>query len=45
MTESITPFSIDIPDEQLDDLHRRLDSTRLGTALPGDGWDTGVPQA
>ena len=45
MTESITPFSIDVADEQLDDLHRRLDTTRLGTALPGDDWDTGVPHA
>ena len=45
MTESITPFSIDVSAEQLDDLHRRLDMTRLGTVLPGDGWDTGVPRA
>ncbi|MEV6097489.1 epoxide hydrolase family protein [Nocardia sp. NPDC051981] len=43
MSEQITPFRIDIPAEQLDDLRRRLDAARLPAPLPGDDWDTGVP--
>ena len=43
MSEEITPFRIDIPQEQLDDLRDRLDRTRWPAALPGDDWDTGVP--
>lgn len=42
---SIDPFSIDIPQAQLDDLSERLRRTRLSTSLPGDGWSTGVPTA
>ena len=45
MSENITPFRIDIPQEQLDDLRDRLGRTRWPVALPGDGWDTGVPTA
>ncbi|MFK0216470.1 epoxide hydrolase family protein [Streptomyces sp. NPDC090298] len=37
------PFRIDIPQAQLDDLHRRLDATRWPDELPGVGWDRGVP--
>ncbi|NEA37528.1 epoxide hydrolase family protein [Streptomyces sp. SID13031] len=37
------PFTIDIPQSQLDDLKYRLDHSRLPAALPGDDWDTGVP--
>ncbi|MBF6452627.1 epoxide hydrolase family protein [Nocardia cyriacigeorgica] len=40
---TITPFRIDIPQSDLDDLHRRLDATRWPASLPGDDWDTGVP--
>ncbi|WP_425300541.1 epoxide hydrolase family protein [Nocardia cyriacigeorgica] len=40
---TITPFRIDIPQSDLDDLHRRLDATRWPAPLPGDDWDTGVP--
>ncbi|OBA74715.1 epoxide hydrolase [Mycobacterium sp. 1554424.7] len=43
MTNDITPFRIAIPQQQLDDLHDRLERVRWPTALPGDGWDTGVP--
>ena len=43
MTEDITPFRIDIPQKQLDDLQDRLGRARWPTALPGDDWDTGVP--
>ncbi|MBF6482556.1 epoxide hydrolase [Nocardia otitidiscaviarum] len=39
----ITPFRIDIPQRQLDDLRARLDVARLPAPLPGDDWDTGVP--
>jgi microsomal epoxide hydrolase len=36
-------FRIDIPQAQLDDLHRRLTDTRWPTELPGVGWSRGVP--
>jgi pimeloyl-ACP methyl ester carboxylesterase len=45
MRQQITPFRIDIPDDVLDDLHRRLDATRWPAALPADDWSTGVPTA
>src|SRR5262245_7452784 len=37
------PFRIDIPQADLDDLHRRLDDTRWPSELPGVGWQRGVP--
>lgn len=37
------PFRIDIPQEQIDDLHARLGATRWPDELPGVGWDRGVP--
>ncbi|MBF6330506.1 epoxide hydrolase family protein [Nocardia transvalensis] len=43
MSTEISPFRIDIPQQQLDDLRARLDSVRWPEALPGDDWDTGVP--
>ncbi|WP_328475322.1 epoxide hydrolase [Actinoplanes sp. NBC_00393] len=43
MSEQITPFRIDIADERLDDLRRRLQATRWPEPLPGDDWTTGVP--
>ncbi|MEV6767624.1 epoxide hydrolase family protein [Nocardia sp. NPDC051030] len=43
MSTEITPFRIDISQEQLDDLRARLDNARLPAPLPGDDWDTGVP--
>ena len=39
------PFRIEIPQDRLDDLHRRLAETRWPAELPGDGWDRGVPVA
>lgn len=39
----IRPFRIDIPQSDLDDLHRRLDATRWPDELPGVGWAYGVP--
>jgi epoxide hydrolase len=41
----ILPFRIEIPQADLDDLHARLARTRWPAALPGDGWETGVPVA
>lgn len=41
----LTPFTLAVPDADLDDLHRRLDDTRWPPPLPGDDWSTGVPPA
>jgi epoxide hydrolase len=40
---TINPFHIHIPQEQLDDLHARLDRTRWPDELPGVGWSYGIP--
>ncbi|MGC1214843.1 MAG: epoxide hydrolase family protein [Micromonospora sp.] len=37
------PFRIQIPQADLDDLRRRLDTVRWPSELPGVGWDRGVP--
>ncbi|WP_309111999.1 alpha/beta fold hydrolase [Saccharothrix sp.] len=37
------PFRIDIPQADLDDLHRRLAATRWPDELRGQGWSRGVP--
>lgn len=42
MTE-IRSFTIDIPQEDLDDLRDRLARTRWAADMPGAGWDYGVP--
>lgn len=42
-TKLISPFTVDIPQQELDDLHARLRGARFPSPLPGDGWDTGVP--
>jgi len=39
----IRPFSLDIPQTQLDDLRARLANTRWPDELPGVGWSRGVP--
>jgi pimeloyl-ACP methyl ester carboxylesterase len=36
------PFSIQVPDEVLDDLRKRLARTRWSDPLPYPGWETGV---
>jgi hypothetical protein len=36
------PFTIDIPQDEVDDLQRRLASTRWPDALDGAGWDYGT---
>ena len=42
--ESVRPFRIDIPQEQLDDLNERLDRVRWPDELPGVGWEYGIPR-
>jgi epoxide hydrolase len=37
------PFKIAIPDDELDDLRDRIGRTRWPAALPGEGWQRGVP--
>ena len=39
----IQPFKINIPQDQLDDLHDRLTHARLPNQIPGVGWSRGVP--
>ncbi|RSM64213.1 epoxide hydrolase [Actinoplanes sp. ATCC 53533] len=41
----IRPFTIDVPQAQLDDLNARLANTRWPDALPDVGWSRGVPAA
>ncbi|MFN2327624.1 MAG: epoxide hydrolase family protein [Chromatocurvus sp.] len=43
MQTSIQPFRIDIPQAQLDDLQRRLSTTRWPDAETCDGWEQGTP--
>jgi epoxide hydrolase len=40
---AITPFHIDVPQSDLDDLRRRLGATRWAAQLPGAAWERGVP--
>lgn len=39
----IRPFTIDIPQSDLEDLHHRLARSRFTRELPDAGWDYGVP--
>ncbi|MEV5708925.1 epoxide hydrolase family protein [Actinoallomurus sp. NPDC052274] len=41
----IAPFSVDIPQTDLDDLRDRLTRTRWPDELPGVGWDYGVARS
>ncbi|WP_433351053.1 epoxide hydrolase family protein [Microtetraspora malaysiensis] len=45
MNDTVTPFRIEIPQRDLDDLRDRLAATRWPTDLPGVGWARGVPLA
>jgi len=45
MSTEITPFQIAATDEQLEDLRRRLSSTRWPDEIEGIGWDQGIPLA
>ncbi len=40
---TIQPFTINIPQADLDDLRQRLARTRWPDELPGVGWSRGVP--
>ncbi len=37
------PFTIAIPDEVIEDLHRRLDHARWPDQAPGEPWSLGIP--
>lgn len=39
------PFTLDVPDDQLEDLHTRLRRTRLPAAGPVGDWSQGLPVA
>ncbi len=43
MSEEIIRFTIQIPQDRLDDLRRRLAETRWPAELPGTSWEAGVP--
>ena len=45
MSDDITPFRIDIPEADLDDLRRRLRQTRWPEAETVDDWSQGIPLA
>jgi pimeloyl-ACP methyl ester carboxylesterase len=39
----IEPFTLEVPQAELDELRTRLDRTRWPAPLPGDDWTSGVP--
>ena len=39
----IRPFTITIPEADLEDLQSRLARTRYAVSAPGDGWEYGTP--
>ncbi|GLW65285.1 microsomal epoxide hydrolase [Actinomadura rubrobrunea] len=41
--ERLTPFRLDVPQADLDDLAARLERTRWPDQMPGVGWDHGIP--
>ena len=43
MNDSIEPFTIAVPQKDLDDLHARLAHTRWPEPLPDTGWERGMP--
>jgi epoxide hydrolase len=42
-TAEIQPSHIEVPQAELDDLRARLDRTRWPSAIPGVGWNRGIP--
>src|SRR4051812_24896112 len=42
---TIRPFTVEIAQNEIDDLQRRLERTRFAPAAPGDSWDYGTPTA
>jgi Epoxide hydrolase N terminus len=45
MSEAITPYTVAIRQDALDDLHRRIDATRWPEREAVDDWSQGVPLA
>jgi epoxide hydrolase len=45
MTATVAPFRVEVSEETLEDLRRRLDATRFPEPLPGAGWDYGTDAA
>ena len=45
MSDELTPFKIEISDELIDDLRRRLGQTRWPESEPVDDWSQGMPLA
>lgn len=43
MSETISPYHIDVPQADLDDLARRLDHTRWPDEPAGVDWSHGIP--
>ncbi len=41
----MTPFTINVPQSDLDDLRGRLERTRFAPAVPGDSWEYGTPSS
>ena len=42
-TTTIRPFTVEVPQADLDDLRLRLENTRFAPEAPGDSWDYGTP--
>ncbi|WP_232660340.1 epoxide hydrolase family protein [Pseudonocardia sp. TRM90224] len=40
--DTITPFSVDVPESEIDELRQRIAATRWPDQLPGVGWGYGV---
>lgn len=45
MSDEISPFCIEIPESEVDDLRRRLHAARFPEPLAEDDWSKGVPVA
>ena len=41
----LRPFTVAVPQADLDDLHQRLERTRFAPAAPGDSWEYGTPES
>ncbi|MFE5309448.1 epoxide hydrolase family protein [Isoptericola sp. NPDC056578] len=40
-----SPFTVAVPQADLDDLQQRLERTRFAPAAPGDSWEYGTPES
>ena len=45
MSDAVTSFAIAIPEDDLDELKRRLRQTRWPNAKTPDDWSQGIPLA